>query len=448
MTIDSATQHDKISSADPDLGKAVSTLRNNLAGSADPIMTKTGKHQQPTMAGPKERYTAMLEDGTLKADPVQASVIDKLQQLHDHLLTMSATDVDKGFLARFGFRSWSLWTSGNGQSDQPSPAERGLYIHGPVGRGKSMLMDLFFETAPLEPKQRVHFHAFMQDVHKRLSDLRQSGGDQATDDVISNLASDIAEKTRLLCFDEFHVQNIADAMILGRLFDHLFNAGTITVATSNFPPDRLYENGLNRDRFLPFIERLKNQLEIVTLAGPTDYRLGRLVDIPVYYSPVGPKADEALLTIFAKLTDDASGEIQEIEINSRRLVIPKAARGVAWFGFAALCEQPLGAADYLALAERYHTIILQDVPKLTHEKHNEARRFMTLVDALYECRVNLILSADAEPQDLYQAGEGAFEFERTASRLMEMRSREYIQTPPSTVAAADFIPFALTTDLI
>ncbi len=266
--------------------------------------------------------------------------------------------------------------------------------------------------------------------------------------MIAALSRALAAEVRLLCFDEFHVQNIADAMILGRLFDHLFNAGIVTVATSNFPPDRLYENGLNRDRFLPFIERLKARLDIVALAGPTDYRLERLQDVPVYYSPTGPDADEALSAIFAKLTDDAPGEIDEIEIGSRRLVVPKAAHGVAWFDFAALCEQPLGAADYLALADRYHALILHDVPKLARDKHNEARRFMTLVDVLYECRVNLILSADAEPHDLYQAGDGAFEFERTASRLMEMQSRDYIETPPSTVAAADFVPFALTTDLI
>ncbi|MGI9492746.1 MAG: cell division protein ZapE [Geminicoccaceae bacterium] len=411
-------------------------------------MTKPTEGKQPTAAGPKERYAALLEDGALKADPVQASVIEKLQGLHDHLLARSAVKADEGLLARLGLKNWSALASGRRQTDQTTPGQRGLYIHGPVGRGKSMLMDLFFETAPLEPKRRVHFHAFMQDVHKSLNALRQRAEDQAPDGVISTLAADIVDNTRLLCFDEFHVQNIADAMILGRLFDHLFDAGTVVVATSNFPPDRLYENGLNRDRFLPFIERLKSHLEIVTLAGPTDYRLGRLLNTPVYYSPAGPETHQALAVIFAELTDGASGEVEEIEINSRRLVIPKAARGVAWFGFADLCEQPLWASDYLALAERYHTIILEDVPKLTGDKHNEARRFMTLVDALYECRVNLILSADAEPHELYQAGEGAFEFERTASRLMEMRSRDYIQTPPSTIAAADFVPFALTTDLV
>jgi cell division protein ZapE len=311
-----------------------------------------------------------------------------------------------------------------------------------------MLMDLFFASAPIQPKRRVHFHAFMQEVHQRLGTLRRRADQRSQDDVISTLARDMAGAARLLCFDEFHVQNIADAMILGRLFDHLFEAGVIIVATSNFAPDRLYENGLNRDRFLPFIERLKTRLEIVPLAGPTDYRLERLQDVPVYYAPSGPDADKALSVIFATLTDDAAGMIDEIEIGSRRLVVPKAARGVAWFGFAALCERPLAAGDYLALANRYHTLIVDGVPKLTRDKHNEARRFMTLVDALYEGRVNLVVSAEAGPSDLYQAGDGAFEFERTTSRLMEMQSRDYIETPPSTVAAADFIPFALTTDLI
>jgi cell division protein ZapE len=220
------------------------------------------------------------------------------------------------------------------------------------------------------------------------------------------------------------------------------------VATSNFPPDRLYEDGLNRDRFLPFIERLKGELDVVSLAGPTDYRLERLQNLPVYYCPDDAKAKAALAMIFALLTDDAKGAADELEIGSRRLVVPRAARGVAWFDFATLCEQALGAADYLALADRYHSVILESVPALTREKHNEARRFMTLVDALYECRINLIVSADAEPTALYQAGEGAFEFERTASRLMEMQSRAYIETLPSTIAAADFVPFALTTDLV
>ncbi|MGH1483214.1 MAG: cell division protein ZapE [Geminicoccales bacterium] len=407
-------------------------------------MSPSGDRSKRTAGGPKERYDAMIRDGQLQAEPDQAVVVEHLQALHEHLSRITPAKTRGGLLARFGFGRRQPVDEDHGES----ASRRGFYLHGPVGRGKSMLMDLFYETAPIQPKRRVHFHAFMQEVHRRLKDLRQQNDDLAQNDVISTLAADIGDDVRLLCFDEFHVQNIADAMILGRLFDHLFDAGVITIATSNFPPDRLYENGLNRDRFLPFIERLKAQLEIVAVAGPTDYRLERLQDVPVYYSPLGPAADAALHAIFAKLTDDATGESEDIEIGSRHLIVPKAARGVAWFDFNALCEQPLGAADYLALTEHYHTLIVQGVPKLDHDKHNEARRFMTLVDALYECRVNLIVSADAEPEDLYHAGDGAFEFERTASRLMEMQSRDYIETPPSTIAASDFVPFALTTDLV
>jgi cell division protein ZapE len=334
-----------------------------------------------------------------------------------------------------------------GRRDQAShPRPRGVYMHGPVGRGKSMAMDLFFEGAPVTPKRRVHFHAFMQEVHGRLQTLRAA--DDAQDDAIRRLGTDLAGAAALLCFDEFHVQNIADAMILGRLFDALFGAGVVVVATSNFPPGRLYENGLNRNRVLPFIERLKEELDIVALDGGTDYRLGRLRGQPVYHAPDDEAAAGALAGIFGALTDDASGEAETIEVGARKLVVPRAARGVAWFDFPDLCEQPLGAADYLALTERYHTLILEGVPELAPEKRNEARRFMTLVDALYEYRVNLVVSAAAPPDALYQAGDGAFEFQRTVSRLMEMQSRDYIETPPVTKAAADFAPFALTTDLI
>ncbi|MGI9500691.1 MAG: cell division protein ZapE [Geminicoccaceae bacterium] len=405
---------------------------------------------------PMQRYEALIADGALQADPAQADVIRHLQQLHDALKAggfAKFREGDGSLLARFGLDFWRK------AQDITStvPGVRGLYIHGPVGRGKSMVMDLFFESAPVEKKRRVHFHAFMQEVHARLKTFRDGVGRQGTeservsaapDDAIPALADHLFGEAKLLCFDEFHVQNIADAMILGRLFDRLFDLGLVMVATSNFPPDRLYENGLNRDRFVPFITRLKDELDVVGLAGPTDYRLERLQNLAVYYCPDDSAAKEALARIFGLLTDEAKGTEDEIEIGSRRLPVPKAARGVAWFDFAALCERPLGAADYLALAERYHSLIVESVPTLTRHRHNEARRFMTLVDALYECRVNLIVSADAEPDALYQAGEGAFEFARTASRLMEMRSRAYIETLPSTIAAADFVPFALTTDLI
>lgn len=391
------------------------------------------------VAGPLTRYRSLIADGALRPDQAQAAVVERLQGLHDRLSDGAASS-GGGLLDRLGLNFW------RGSSGAEAP--RGLYIHGPVGRGKSMAMDLFFETAPAAKKRRVHFHAFMQEVHARLKDIRDEAGKDGTDDAIPTLAEQIIGEAALLCFDEFHVQNIADAMILGRLFDQLFDLGLTMVATSNFPPDRLYENGLNRERFLPFIERLKAKLDIVDLAGSTDYRLERLHNVPVYYAPNTDRAKAALMRIFALLTDDAAGEVDEIEVGSRKLVVPKAARGVAWFDFADLCEQPLAAADYLALTERYHTLILEGVPRLTRDRRNEARRFMTLVDALYECRANLVISADVEPRALYPAGDGAFEFERTVSRLIEMQSRDYVETPPSTIAAADFVPYALTTDLI
>ena len=411
-------------------------------------MTASEATTPPQKDGPTARYQALIEDGTLQADPAQAAVIGHLARLHQDLKvheTARPEENDNGLLSRFRL---DFWKSGPKAAASSPSAMRGLYIHGPVGRGKSMVMDLFFDSAPAKKKRRVHFHAFMQDVHARLKGFREAAGDGGTDDAILTLADRLFDQATLLCFDEFHVQNIADAMILGRLFDRLFDLGLVMVATSNFMPDRLYENGLNRDRFLPFIARLEHELDVVSLAGPTDYRLERLHNLAVYYCPDGPEAKTSLTKIFSLLTDEAEGAEDEIDIGSRKLSVPKAAKGVAWFDFAELCEQPLGAADYLALAERYHTLILESVPALTRDKHNEARRFMTLVDALYECRVNLIISADAEPQTLYQAGEGAFEFERTASRLMEMRSKTYIETPPSTIAATDFVPFALTTDLI
>jgi cell division protein ZapE len=310
-----------------------------------------------------------------------------------------------------------------------------------------MLMDLFFGAVTVEPKRRVHFHAFMLEVHARLDEQRRR--DDTGREPLAVLADDLIEQAWLLCFDEFHVQNIADAMILGRLFQALFERGMVVVATSNFAPERLYEDGLNRDRFLPFIGLLQERLAVVGLAGAADYRLARLRDLATYHQPLGPATDARLDQAFAALTDGAAGEPALIEVGSRRLEVPRAAKGVAWFDFAALCEQPLGPADYLALTLRYHTVLLSGVPRLTPDRRNEARRFITLVDALYDRRVNLIIGAEAAPEALYPAGEGAFEFQRTVSRLAEMQSRAYFESPPLTgEAARGFTPFALTTDLI
>ena len=267
-------------------------------------------------------------------------------------------------------------------------------------------------------------------------------------DPLALLAAALVEGVWLLCFDEFQVQNIADAMILGRLFEALLERGAVVVLTSNFGPERLYEGGLNRDRFLPFIALLEARLDVIALDGTRDYRLERLRDVATYHQPLGPATDARLEQTFAALTDGAEGAPEVIAVGSRRLEVPRAAKGVAWFDFEALCEQPLGAADYLALTERYHTLLLSGVPRLTPDRRNQARRFITLVDALYDRRINLIIGAAAAPAELYPAGDGAFEFQRTVSRLAEMQSRAYVESPPLTGERAGFTPFALTTDII
>jgi cell division protein ZapE len=383
----------------------------------------------------RARYQAERAPGGLQPDPAQAGVVERLATLADALVGYAPVASGAGWLDRL-----------RGRGGRPEPP-RGLYLYGPVGRGKSMLMDLFFGAVTVEPKRRVHFHAFMLEVHARLDEQRRR--DDTGREPLAVLADDLIEQAWLLCFDEFHVQNIADAMILGRLFQALFERGMVVVATSNFAPERLYEDGLNRDRFLPFIGLLGDRLAVVGLAGATDYRLARLRDLATYHQPLGPATDARLDQAFAALTDGAAGEPAMIAVGSRRLEVPRAARGVAWFDFEALCEQPLGPADYLALTLRYHTVLLSGVPRLTPDRRNEARRFITLVDALYDRRVNLIIGAAATPEALYPAGEGAFEFRRTVSRLAEMQSRTYFESPPLTgEAARDFTPFALTTDLI
>jgi cell division protein ZapE len=389
---------------------------------------------------PLQRLKSLIDSGELSLDPAQTMVAEKLDALARTLETAPAAAPPP--------RSGLLGRLVKGNAKPPPAGPKGLYIHGGVGRGKSMLMDLFFGAVDVPKKRRVHFHAFMLDVHQRLHQLRQSGG---KGEPLETLARTLAEETRLLCFDEFHVVNIADAMILGRLFEGLFDAGVVVVATSNWPPDRLYEDGLNRQRFLPFIDLLKERMEVLELEGPTDYRLERLRELPVYHYPLGPVASRALDGIFKALADGAVAGPGELEVGSRKLRVPAAAGGVARFTFQDLCAQPLGAADYLALGRRFHSIVLDDVPLLTPDRRNEARRFMTLIDALYESRVMLFLAAAAPATELYPAGDGAFEFQRTVSRLMEMQSADWLEAcrnrktdgPAPTLDA-----FALTSDLI
>ena len=367
--------------------------------------------------GPLSTYRALRAEGAIKDDPQQALAIEKLQSLHHAL---------KGYQPATGMGGWKD-RLGLGRRKAEPP--QGLYLYGPVGRGKSMVMDLFFESAPVDKKRRVHFHAFMAEVHDRLHAWRQSSKGQK-DDPLPELAAQISEEAWLLCFDEFVVINIADAMILGRLFETLFKLGVVVVATSNFEPDRLYEKGLQRERFLPFIALLKERLDVHDLASGTDYRLAHLQEAEVYHTPLGAEAETALKTSFKKLTEGAETQPMTITVKGRNIRVRSAARGVALFSFAELCEKPLGAEDYLAIAKRFHTVVVEDIPVLTKEKRNEARRFMNLIDALYEYRVNLLASAEATPEALYpEEADGAFEFQRTVSRLIEMRSQDYIDHP-------------------
>jgi cell division protein ZapE len=363
--------------------------------------------------GPLAAYRARRRAGDLRPDPGQELTAEKLQSLANALRHYSPASGPGGWKARLGLA--------RRRADPP----QGLYIYGGVGTGKSMLMDLFFETAPVAVKRRVHFHAFMLEVHDRLHAWRRrTKGAKA--DPLPELAGELAGEAWLVCFDEFHVVNIADAMILGRLFEALFERGVVVVATSNWPPDGLYDGGLQRERFLPFIALLKARLDVLQLDSGHDYRLACLKDISVYHAPLGPRAAKALDEAFARLTEGAEGAPDQIMVKGRRLAVSRAARGVACFSFAELCEAPLGPADYLAVAGRYHAVILAGVPVLSAERRNEARRFMTLIDALYESRVKLVVSAEAPPERLYPAGDGAEEFRRTASRLQEMRSTAYI----------------------
>jgi cell division protein ZapE len=365
-----------------------------------------------------EVYRALVSERGFTFDPAQAEVASKLDTLSDGLKDYHPETKPGAF----------AWLIGVKAAEPP----RGLYIHGPVGAGKTMLMDMFFEAVEGLAKRRVHFHAFMADAHARLNQWRQARkrGGVAGEDPIAPVAAELAREASLLCFDEFSVRDIADAMIVSRLFTALLAAGVVVVATSNVAPGELYKDGLNRALFLPFIALIEERLDVVELDARTDYRLEKLKRAPVYYTPLSPKADAALAAAFLALTGHERGEPTRIELLGRQLDVPQAIDGVARFDFDALCRKPLGAADYLRLAQRFHTLIVDRIPALTASERNEAKRFIILIDALYDMRVKLIASAAGEPEALY-SGEGAeaFEFARTASRLYEMRSTDYLALP-------------------
>ena len=375
------------------------------------------------MPSPLARYRAALKSGQMKPDAEQARAAEALEDLYRAI---------RHYRPRtrrlFGF---SL--GGNGASPP-----KGLYIHGDVGRGKSVLMDLFFASPHRLPKRRVHFNAFMAQTHQRIHEWRNLSQAErsrrsefvreAGDDPIAPVAKRILDEAPLLCLDDFQVTDVADAMILGRLFEKLFAYGAVIVLTSNTEPGRLYEGGLNRLLFLPFIALIKEHLAIVELNGPRDYRLERMAGVNLYNAPLGPGADAAMDAVWRRLTDTVSGAPVTLDVMQRKLVVPQAALGVARFSFDALCGEALGAADYLALARNFHTLLIDGIPRLGPEKANETRRFTLLIDTLYDEKVKLVCSAAAPPQELQQGGDASQGFRRAVSRLMEMQSLDYLRS--------------------
>jgi cell division protein ZapE len=374
-----------------------------------------------------EIYRSWRESGKLKPDAAQARAA-------------AAFDTLARALTRYKPKKPGLFGLAAAKREPP----KGLYLHGPVGRGKSLLMDMFFAAAPIPKKRRVHFNAFMQEIHASIHEWRNLSASErrrrpefvakAGDDPIAPAAKRISLDANLLCFDELQVDDVADAMILGRLFEKLFQLDVIVVATSNVPPGKLYEKGLNRPSFLPFIALIEQHMDEVTLDGPQDYRLERLAGRDLYITPLGAKADAAMDDAFTRLSGTQRGRKLTLNILGRKLIVPQEANGVARFSFHDLCEKPLGAPDYLALARTFHTLLIDRIPRMGPDKHNEARRFTLLIDTLYDERVKLICSAEVVPRELFVEGEKAASFKRTASRLSEMQSENYGRDNPRAAA--------------
>lgn len=379
---------------------------------------------------PLERYRALLDSGALKPDPAQELAAENLNRLYDALQT---------------WRPRRARLFGLGMQQQADP--KSIYIFGDVGRGKSALMDLFFESVALPAKRRVHFNEFMAETHgfihvwRNLSPAERRGRPEyvrrAGEDPIAPAAKRIASAATLLCLDEFQVTDVADAMILGRLFEKLLERGIVAVLTSNTAPDQLYEGGINRELFLPFIAMIQQQFEIVELAGALDYRLSHMAGLHIYNTPLGLGADRAMDRAWQKLTEGNSGETVAIEVLGHKLVVPKAAEGVARFSFDALCGSALGTSDYLAIADRFHTVLIDHIPQLGPEKSNEARRLTLMIDTFYDRRIKVICSAATRPELLYISGDNATAFRRAASRLLEMQSTDYLLSAKQPLTAAE-----------
>ncbi len=369
-----------------------------------------------------QRYAALVDAGKIEADPAQAVLVERLMGLERRLEEYRLASKSSALGWLFGSRAKS------------GPPLKGLYVHGEVGRGKTFLMDLFFNASRVVKKRRAHFHEFMADVHERVYAYRQEDkGDKGSmgEDPLHRAATAIAEESTLLCFDEFHVTDIADAMILGRLFTRLFELGVVMVATSNVAPNDLYKDGLNRSLFLPFIALLQRQCDVVRLDSRTDFRLEKLTGVPCWYVPPDAKADAKLDAAWHHLAGNDPGHPLELIVKGHKVEVPKAAMGVARFGFDDLCSKPLAASDYLRIAHEFHTVLIDHIPVMNYDRRNEAKRFIILIDTFYDHSVKLLASAEAEPDQLYLADEGyeAKEFKRTASRLTEMRSQSYLGLP-------------------
>jgi cell division protein ZapE len=373
------------------------------------------------MEGPLFSYRQLVRDGVLQPDPIQELAAEKLQSLCRALTNYQPAGGISGWKAVLGLTR---------RRDDPP---LGLYLYGPVGRGKSMLMDLFFAAAPLTAKRRVHFHQFMIEVHESLHRWRQTqkkSGDR--EDPIELVAEAIAEDVWLLCFDELEVRDIADAMILGRLFEALFERGVVIVCTTNTAPDDLYKGGLQRELFLPFIEVIKQKLDLLELSAQKDYRQARLEGREVWHTPLGNAATEALDGIFADLTDGVEAVSEQLIVKSRAVNVPAAMHGIARFHFDDLCRAALGTEDYLTIGRQYRMVLVDGIPVMNESMRNEARRFITLIDALYENHTRLAASAEAAPEDLVTGETHAREYKRTASRLAEMRSADWGGAPGAT----------------